>query len=110
MRSVPIVLIERSRLVREGLEKILSGTMFRVAATAPTPGDLRATLPADLRGLMIILGVGDDDHSPAEEIEALGLDAESWTTRLAESRTRQSLGPDGHVFDIDDTVVLLQRA
>ena len=71
MRSVPIVLIERSRLVREGLEKILSGTMFRVAATAPTPGDLRATLPADLRGLMIILGVGDDDHSPAEEIEAL---------------------------------------
>ncbi len=48
--------------------------------------------------------------TPAEEIEALGLDAESWTTRLAESRTRQSLGPDGHVFDIDDTVVLLQRA
>lgn len=71
MRSVPIVLIEKSRLVREGLEKILSGTSFRVAATAPTPGDLRATLHADLRGLMIILGVGDDDRSPAEDIEAL---------------------------------------
>lgn len=71
MRSVPIVLIEKCRLVREGLEKILSGTMFRVAATAPTPGELKATGAADMRGILIVIGVGDDDGSPADDIEVL---------------------------------------
>ncbi len=71
MRSVPIVLIEKCRLVREGLEKILSGSIFRVAATAPVPGELKATAAADHRGILIVLGVGDDDGSPAEDIEAL---------------------------------------
>lgn len=71
MRGVPIVLIEKCRLVREGLEKILSGTMFRVAAAASMPGDLKTTVAAGQRGILIVLGVSDEDGSPAEEIEAL---------------------------------------
>lgn len=71
MRGVPIVLIEKSRLVREGLEKLLSGTMFRVAATAAVPDELKATVTADHRGILIVLGVSDEDGSPAGEIETL---------------------------------------
>lgn len=71
MRGVPIVLVEKCRLVREGLEKILSGTMFRVVSAASVPGELKANVAAGQRGILIVLGVSDEDGSPAEEIEAL---------------------------------------
>ena len=71
MRGVPIVLIEKSRLVREGLERILSGTMFRVAATAAAPGELKTTITAGQGGILIVLGVSDEDGSPVAEIETL---------------------------------------
>ena len=71
MRSVPIILIERCRLVREALEGIFSGTMFRVAGTAATVNELKPSILADHRGVLIILGIDDADRSPAECIEVL---------------------------------------
>jgi len=46
---------------------------------------------------------------PAEEIEALDLDAESWEIVLAEIRARETVGPDGRPAALDDAVVLLRR-
>jgi two-component system nitrate/nitrite response regulator NarL len=71
MRIVPTVLVERSTLVREGLERILSGTCFRVAAAVSSPDELKATVSSELRSILIILGVSDDGHSPTQDIEAL---------------------------------------
>lgn len=47
--------------------------------------------------------------SPQQEADALGLGEEAWARRIVEARSRLSLGPDGRVFEIEDTVVLLQR-
>ena len=50
-----------------------------------------------------------DFHTPAEELDALGLDAPEWAAVLAETRHRHATGPDGSSGDLEDTVVLLRR-
>ncbi len=50
-----------------------------------------------------------DFHTPAEELDALGLDAPEWAAVLAETRHRHATGPDGSFGDLEDTVVLLRR-
>ena len=47
--------------------------------------------------------------TPAEEVAALALDEDEWMPVLAETRTRESLGPDGKWAVLDDTVVLMRR-
>lgn len=52
------------------------------------------------------------DHeflTPEQEIAALELEPDAWTTVLAETRTREATGPDGEQATLDDTVVLLRR-
>lgn len=55
---------------------------------------------------------GHGDHrflSPQEEIEALDLEPGSWEVRIAETRARDAVGPDGTQAVLDDTVVALRR-
>ncbi len=50
-----------------------------------------------------------DFLSPAEEVEALALDPDAWTTELADVRTRPATTPDGQPATLDDSVILLRR-
>jgi len=53
-----------------------------------------------------------EDHrflSPSEEIEALELDPDAWTVRLAETRERDATLSDGRQATLTDVVVLLRR-
>ncbi|MGN5238867.1 class I SAM-dependent methyltransferase [Rhodococcus sp. SJ-3] len=55
---------------------------------------------------------GHGDHrfpSPQEEVEALDLEPGSWEVRIAETRARDAIGPDGTQVVLDDTVVVLRR-
>lgn len=55
---------------------------------------------------------GHGDHrflSPQEEIEALDLEPNRWEVRIAETREREAIGPDGTQAVLEDTVVVLQR-
>ena len=47
--------------------------------------------------------------SAAEELSMLELDPELWETVFAETRTRTSVGPDGILATLDDSVVLARR-
>lgn len=91
----------RQQIMRRAAEVVAPGGHLLVISHAPMPWSGEASGDRHSHGSHFL--------SPAEEVEALDLDPDAWTTRIAGSRTRQSLGPDGGVFDIDDTVVLLQR-
>lgn len=71
MRSVPTILVEKNTLFREGLSKLLAGTAFRVTATVSSPEELRPGLSSELRPMLIILGLTDDDQSSEHNIRAL---------------------------------------
>lgn len=47
--------------------------------------------------------------TPEQEVAALALPPGEWTTVLAETRTRETTGPDGAPTTLDDVVVLLRR-
>ncbi|MET0296791.1 MAG: bifunctional NAD(P)/FAD-dependent oxidoreductase/class I SAM-dependent methyltransferase [Microbacterium sp.] len=47
--------------------------------------------------------------SPAEELEALGLDPAEWTVEIVGTRPREAVAPDGTPAMLDDVVVLARR-
>ncbi|WP_091707210.1 bifunctional 2-polyprenyl-6-hydroxyphenol methylase/3-demethylubiquinol 3-O-methyltransferase UbiG [Microbacterium sp. cf046] len=47
--------------------------------------------------------------TPAEELAGLDFDDTEWATVIAEVRSREAVGPDGHEAALDDSVVLLRR-
>jgi SAM-dependent methyltransferase len=47
--------------------------------------------------------------TPSEEIEALDLPGDGWLTRIAETRPRDAIGPQGQRATLDDAIVFLQR-
>jgi SAM-dependent methyltransferase len=47
--------------------------------------------------------------TPAEELSAIDLPDDEWQTLLAETRQRETTGPDGQRAMLDDGVVLLRR-
>lgn len=55
---------------------------------------------------------GDHDHhflTPAEETESLSLVATDWEVRIAETRPRSVVGPNGEAATLEDAIVLLRR-
>lgn len=56
-----------------------------------------------------------DDHdapelrTPAEELALLGLDEAEWAVEIAETRERETVGPDGEPALLEDGVLLLRR-
>ncbi|WP_216843338.1 class I SAM-dependent methyltransferase [Phytoactinopolyspora alkaliphila] len=57
-------------------------------------------------------GPATDEHrflTPTEELDQLDLDPVEWDVRIAETRTRETTGPDGQAAVLDDGVVLLRR-
>lgn len=85
-------------------------TILRHAATLVAPG-----------GHLLVVGhaaappwadASAHEHrflSAAEELSMLELDPELWETVIAETRTRTSVGPDGILATLDDSVVLARR-
>lgn len=47
--------------------------------------------------------------SPSGELDELALNPVVWQTVLAETRTREAIGPDGEAATLDDAVLLLRR-
>lgn len=47
--------------------------------------------------------------SAAEEVAEIGLDGPGWTVVLAETRSRDAVGPEGQQAILDDAVVLARR-
>ena len=47
--------------------------------------------------------------SAAEEVAEIGLDRGGWTVVLAETRSRDAVGPEGQTAVLDDAVVLARR-
>ena len=47
--------------------------------------------------------------TPAEEVAEIGLDGDGWTVVLAETRSRDAVGPEGQTAVLDDAVVLARR-
>jgi DNA-binding NarL/FixJ family response regulator len=68
-RFLPIILVGKSILLREGLARILRAANFRVLASASCPDDLRANKPAPHSALFLIVHTGDDFESAVEQIE-----------------------------------------
>jgi SAM-dependent methyltransferase len=54
-------------------------------------------------------GHGPQFVTPAQDVDALRLDPDEWTVRVAEVRPRDITGPDGSHASIDDSVVLIKR-
>jgi len=50
-----------------------------------------------------------DFHTPAEELEALGLHPTQWEALVAETRLRAATGPDGQPAELEDAIVLARR-
>lgn len=48
--------------------------------------------------------------TPDEELQALDLPADRWTTVIAEIRPREATMPDGSSATLEDAVLLLRRA
>jgi len=94
--------LPRTRILRAGASLLRRGGHLLIVSHAAAPPWHRAA---------------DHDHamamhrllSPDEELAELALPTDAWTTVLAETRTRQAIGPDGEQVALDDGVLLLRR-
>lgn len=92
------VAFDRTSALRQASEKVRIGGHLLVVSHAAAPP--WADLPPDHH---------HDFLSPANEVEALALDPEEWTTVLAEVRARPATAPDGTEASLDDGVILVRR-
>ena len=92
-----LVTLPRTEILLRAAERIVStGHLLITSHAAPPPW-------ADL---------GHHEHrflTADEELAELGLDADQWEVVLAETRSRQTVSPDGQPAELDDAVVLLRR-
>jgi DNA-binding NarL/FixJ family response regulator len=68
---MPIVLIGRSTLLREGLTRILSASNFRVIASLPCVYDLVLSSPQEAQSSLFIIDGADDLHAAIDEIKGV---------------------------------------
>lgn len=86
-------------------------TVLRRAAGLVAPGGhLLIVSHADFPPWSAQHGHVHEFLDPEQEVAALDLPPDGWTTVLAETRTREATGPDGERAALDDTVVLLRRS
>lgn len=67
-RFVPVVLVGKSVLLREGLGRILRAANFRILASVSCAVDLRPSKPAARSPLFLIVHTGNDFQAAIEEI------------------------------------------
>lgn len=92
------VVLPRTRILRAAAGCVSSGGHLLITSHASGP-------PWGHRAE----GPGPQFVTPAEDLDALALDPEEWTIRVAQLRPRQILDPHGSPASIDDSVVLVQR-
>src|ERR1700754_687539 len=68
-RFLPIVLVGKSILLREGLARILRAAHFRIVASASSADDLPPSRLAPHPPLFLIVHTGDDFDGAVEQIE-----------------------------------------
>ncbi|QCI68416.1 LuxR C-terminal-related transcriptional regulator [Phreatobacter stygius] len=71
MRTISTTLVEVNPIFREGVGKILDGTMFRVVASVAKADELKPTASSELRAMLVILGASDDIGVTEQNIRAL---------------------------------------
>ncbi|WP_243076681.1 bifunctional 2-polyprenyl-6-hydroxyphenol methylase/3-demethylubiquinol 3-O-methyltransferase UbiG [Microbacterium sp. SS28] len=91
------VALPRAEILREVAASVApGGHLLVIGHAAPPPWSAHRDHHANL-------------PTPEDEVAALALDEGEWMLRLAETRPRESLGPDGTPAVLDDTVVLMRR-
>jgi DNA-binding NarL/FixJ family response regulator len=70
-RFLPIILLGKSILLREGLARILRAAKFRILASASSADDLRPGKPTPHPPLFLIVHTGDTIDTALEQIELL---------------------------------------
>ncbi|MDT0203735.1 methyltransferase domain-containing protein [Nocardioides sp. AE5] len=97
--------LERTRILRYAASRVAAGGHLLVVSHAGFPPWARAHDEEGHEGHRH----SHDFLTPEQEIAELDLDAGSWRTVLAETRTRDAVGPDGEEAVLEDGVVLLRR-
>ena len=92
-----LVTLPRTEILRRAAERVVPGGQLLITSHAAPPP--RADLEHHEHRFL----------TADEEVAELGLPAEQWDVLIAETRTRQTTGPDGRPAELDDTVVLLRR-
>ena len=89
--------LPRPRILQRAAAGVAAGgTLLVVSHAAPPPWARHHHGPADF-------------PTPAEELDALALDAGAWDIDTAEVKTRNGTGPDGEHAQLSDTVVVARR-
>jgi thioredoxin reductase/SAM-dependent methyltransferase len=92
------VALDRADALRRAAERVaVGGRLLVIAHAAPPPW-------ASAEHVRDHVFVG-----PAEDLAALALDPQVWTTEIADVRTREAVAPDGSAAQLEDGVVLVRR-
>ena len=92
------VALDRTQALRRAADRVAAGGRLLIISHAAPPPWASAEHVRDHAFV-----------SPAEELRRLALDAQEWTTEIAEVRTRDVSAPDGRPAHLEDGVVLVRR-
>ena len=82
---VPVIIVERRTLLREGLAALLHDTRYKVIATLATVSDLSRVAPLAARPTLILLGPWDGIAEALKAIQEVGSPPSSKVVVVAES-------------------------
>ncbi len=92
------VALDRTDALRRAAERVsVGGRLLIITHAAPPPW----ASPEHVRDHKFV--------SPADDLRGLALDPETWTTEIADVRTRAAVAPDGSTAQLEDGVVLVRR-
>lgn len=90
--------LDRGHVLREAARRVAPGGHLLLISHAAPPPWMTGHRPATAF------------PQPEGELAQLQLDANTWSTVIAEVRTRTVTAPDGEQADLEDTVVMVRRA